>query len=261
MAVKYEKKPFINSTENKKYEYDGGEIETSKLKIKVRGTQSRYDMSSMIIIRVHFYNQGDYNAETNKYSYTDGNYQNISIVPYASGSEVNYKTEEIDLDNNYIKSILYGRGKDLNDRNVWCDDPENKHINALMINKECINDSYIRDRIRRSIQKRVDMLKTGKISVNGNDQIAIGEPIIQLEGMFGLKPKGLLHSGEFFIEYWRKIGADKVAAFRSPMSCKQNAKVMNICNRDEVIKWYGNLKNIIVFNAWDTTMSAMNGED
>lgn len=105
MAVKYEKKPFINSTENKKYEYDGGEIETSKLKIKVRGTQSRYDMSSMIIIRVHFYNQGDYNAETNKYSYTDGNYQNISIVPYASGSEVNYKTEEIDLDNNYIKSI------------------------------------------------------------------------------------------------------------------------------------------------------------
>ena len=79
--------------------------------------------------------------------------------------------------------------------------------------------------------------------------------------MFGLKPKGLLHSGEFFIEYWRKIGTDKVAAFRSPMSCKQNAKVMNICNRDEVIKWYGNLKNIIVFNAWDTTMSAMNGED
>ena len=104
-------------------------------------------------------------------------------------------------------------------------------------------------------------VKTGKISVNGNYQIAIGEPIIQLEGMFGLKPKGLLHSGEFFIEYWRKIGADKVAAFRSPMSCKQNAKVMNICNRDEVIKWYGNLKNIIVFNAWDTTMSAMNGED
>ena len=161
----------------------------------------------------------------------------------------------------YKKTILFGKGKDLNDRNVWCDDPENKHINALMINKECINDSYIRDRIRRSIQKRVDMLKTGKISVNGNYQIAIGEPIIQLEGMFGLKPKGLLHSGEFFIEYWRKIGADKVAAFRSPMSCKQNAKVMNICNRDEVIKWYGNLKNIIVFNAWDTTMSAMNGED
>ena len=194
------------------------------------------------------------------------NYQYIQCLNLSDDDIDNLLKKDITeikevMGDNYIKSILYGRGKDLNDRNVWCDDPENKHINALMINKECINDSYIRDRIRRSIQKRVDMLKTGKISVNGNYQIAIGEPIIQLEGMFGLKPKGLLHSGEFFIEYWRKIGADKVAAFRSPMSCKQNAKVMNICNRDEVIKWYGNLKNIIVFNAWDTTMSAMNGED
>ena len=162
---------------------------------------------------------------------------------------------------NYIKSILYGRGKDLNDRNVWTDDIETRHINALMINKDCINDSYIRDRIRRSIQKRVNTLKTGKISVNGNYQVAIGEPVIQLENMFGLEPKGLLKSGEFYIEYWRNLGVDKVAAFRSPMSCKQNARVMEVCNRDEVVKWYGNFKNIIVFNAWDTTMAAMNGED
>lgn len=165
------------------------------------------------------------------------------------------------IGDNYIKSILYGRGKDLNDRNVWTDDIETRHINALMINKDCINDSYIRDRIRRSIQKRVNTLKTGKISVNGNYQVAIGEPVIQLENMFGLEPKGLLKSGEFYIEYWRNLGIDKVAAFRSPMSCKQNARVMEVCNRDEVVKWYGNFKNIIVFNAWDTTMAAMNGED
>lgn len=165
------------------------------------------------------------------------------------------------IGDNYIKSILYGRGKDLNDRNVWTDDIETRHINALMINKDCINDSYIRDRIRRSIQKRVNTLKTGKISVNGNYQVAIGEPVIQLENMFGLEPKGLLKSGEFYIEYWRNLGVDKVAAFRSPMSCKQNARVMEVCNRDEVVKWYGNFKNIIVFNAWDTTMAAMNGED
>lgn len=165
------------------------------------------------------------------------------------------------IGDNYKKTILYGRGKDLNDRNAWLDDIETRHINALMINKECINDSYIKDRIRRSIQKRVNTLKTGKVSVNGNYQMAIGEPVIQLEHMFGLEPKGLLKSNEFYIEYWRALGVDKVAAFRSPMSCKQNARVMTICNKDEAVKWYGNLKNIIIFNAWDTTMAAMNGED
>ena len=166
------------------------------------------------------------------------------------------------LGTDYIKSILFGRGKDLNDKNVWRpDNIESQHISALMINKDCINDSYIRDKIRRAIQKRIDLLKTGKINVNGNYQVAIGEPVIQMENMFGLEPKGLLQANEFFIEYWRKLGKDKVAGFRSPMSCKQNARVMNVCNREEVIKWYGHLNNVIVFNAWDTSMSAFNGED
>ena len=166
------------------------------------------------------------------------------------------------IGDNYIKSILFGRGKELNDKNVWrIDDIESQHISALMINKQCLEDSFIKDKIRRAIQKRIDMLKTGKINVNGNYQIAIGEPVIQMERMFGLEPKGLLNANEFFIEYWRKLGKDKVAGFRSPMSCKQNARVMGVCNREEVVKWYGHLDNVIVFNAWDTSMSAFNGED
>ena len=30
---------------------------------------------------------------------------------------------------------------------------------------------------------------------------------------------------------------------------KHNARVMEVCNRDEVVKWYGNFKSILVFNA------------
>lgn len=104
-TVNYDSKPFIDSTDTTTYSYSGGEIETSKLKIKVRGTQSRYDMNNMIIIRIQFWNRGDYDNEAKDYEWTDGQYQNISIIPYASGSEVNYKTEEIDLSGNYIKSI------------------------------------------------------------------------------------------------------------------------------------------------------------
>ena len=195
------------------------------------------------------------------------NYQYIQCLNLSDDDIDNLLTKDISeikeiTGDNHIKSILFGRGKDLNDRNVWReDDVESRHISALMINKECINDSYIKDKIRRSIYKRINLLKTGKINVNGNYQIAIGEPIIQMESMFGLEPKGLLNSKEFYIEYWRELNSEKVAGFRSPMSCKQNARVMNVCNRDEVIKWYKGLKNVIVFNAWDTAMSAFNGED
>lgn len=104
-AVNYDSNPIINSTSETTYNYSGGEIETSKLKIKVRGTQSRYEMNSMITIRVQFWNRGDYNTETKDYEWTEGQYQNISVIPYASGSEVNYKAEEIDLSGQFIKSI------------------------------------------------------------------------------------------------------------------------------------------------------------
>ena len=166
------------------------------------------------------------------------------------------------IGDNYVKTILFGKGKDLTERNVWFGGTKDDvHIKALMINPNAIDDDFVKDKVKRAIQKRVDLLKTGKINVRGNYEIAIGEPIIQLESAFGLEPRGLLKSKEFYIEYWRNRGVDRVGAFRSPMSCKQNAKVMNVSHKEEAIRWYGGINNMIIFNAWDTTMSAMNGED
>lgn len=164
--------------------------------------------------------------------------------------------------NDYKKTILYGKGKDLTEKNVWFSKTtDDVHIKALMVNPYAINDDFVKDKIRRSISKRIDLLKTGKITVRGNYEVAIGEPIIQLESVFGLEPKGLLKRGEFYIEYWRRLGSEKVGSFRSPMSCKENAVVMNVCNKEEAIRWYGHLNNMIVFNAFDCTMAKMNGED
>ena len=164
--------------------------------------------------------------------------------------------------NDYKKTILYGKGKDLTEKNVWFSKAtDDVHIKALMVNPYAINDEFVKNKIRRSISKRIDLLKTGKINTKGNYQIVIGEPIIQLESALGLEPKGILKANEFYIEYWRNKGIEKVGAFRSPMSCKQNAKLMNVSYNEEAIRWYGGIENMVIFNAWDTTMSAMNGLD
>lgn len=162
-----------------------------------------------------------------------------------------------------VKSILFSKGKNLNDKNVWFSkDNNDTYAKALMVNKDCINDDYITTKIKRSIIKKVNQLKTAKIKVKGNYQIAIGDPVIQLESMCGVKnPKGLLNEGEFYIEYWRQQNVDMVGGFRSPMSCKENAVLMNICNRKEVVDYYKDLYGVIVFNSKDTTMMACNGED
>lgn len=162
----------------------------------------------------------------------------------------------------YRKSIIFGKGAQLTSKNVWKKADDDLHIKALMIDKNAINDEYIKQRIKKSIRKRIEMMKTGKINVEGNYQISIGEPIIQLESMFTPNDvKGLLDSGEFYIEYWRQKEVEIVGAFRSPQSCKENARKFKISKKEEAIKWYGHLYGVIIFNAWDTTMMAMNGQD
>ena len=42
-----------------------------------------------------------------------------------------------------------------------------------MIDKNCINDDYITTKIKRAIIKKVNQLKTAKIKVKGNYQIAV----------------------------------------------------------------------------------------
>lgn len=164
---------------------------------------------------------------------------------------------------NYKKTILFGKGTELNDKNVWNNDSEDDlHIKALMINPDCINDEYVRGRVKKAIRKRIDMMKTGKINVNGNYQISIGEPVVLLESIFDKdNVNGLLKRGEFYIEYWRRRNTDIVGAFRSPQSCKENCRKFIISHNEEAIKWYGHLFGVIIFNAWDTTMMAMNGQD
>lgn len=174
--------------------------------------------------------------------------------------DINNIKDVLGLD--YRKTILFTKGVDLNEKNVWVNNVDDDlFAKALMVNSNVIEDDYIKHRVRNLISKKIKLLKTGKINVEGNYQISIGEPIIQLESMFGLEPKGLLNKGEFYIEYWRNRNISQVGAFRSPMSCRSNARKMNICSREEVNKWYKDLYGVIIFNAWDTTMMAMNGQD
>ena len=219
-------------------------------------------------------NNHGYNFAVTKY--TPNHIENERTLNYQYIQCLNLDDEAIDnlikkdvqeikdvLGMDYRKSILFSKGKGLTDDNVWDKEgfSDDLHARALMIDKRVIADSYVRDRIKTAISKRIDMLKIGKIKVNGNYQIAIGEPIIQLESMCGFEPKGLLGAGEFYIEYWRQKDVKKVGAFRSPMSCKENARVMNIVNNEEIVKWYGHLNGLIIFNGWDTTVMAENGED
>ena len=90
----------------------------------------------------------------------------------------------------YKKSLLFLKGMDMTDKNVWKD--TEYYIKALMIEPKMINDPYIRSQIYRMIKKKIQQAKIGVLKVNGNFAITGGDPYSLCQSMFGLEVTGLL---------------------------------------------------------------------
>ena len=163
------------------------------------------------------------------------------------------------LGGDYRKALLYLKGMEMNEGYTTLDGTD--WINGLMLEPKLADDPHVRSNIHAMIKKRIDDAKIGVLKVNGNFQIASGDPYLLCEGMFGLEPKGLLKAGEFYSDYWNQLGIDKVSALRAPMICMNNIRVFNLKQTDEMKKWYKYMDKVVIINAWDTTCQALCGMD
>lgn len=134
-------------------------------------------------------------------------------------------------------------------------------IQALIESEEMMEDPFVINKVYRNIKKKIDNAKIGKLRCNANYQIASGDPYILAQSMFGLEATGILKRGEFYSSYWNEKGVKEILLFRSPMTSHNNIVKAKLINDEMTEKWYKHMKNVIVFNAWDTSMAALNGED
>lgn len=156
------------------------------------------------------------------------------------------------------KSIVYLCGKNLNDSNIQYAD---NAARALMANPESIKDPYIRNRIKKMINKRIREAKIGVLDVHGNFQIISGDLYALCESIFGLEVHGLLKSGEIYSKFWKDNGAKRVMCARAPMSNEHSLVSQNICYDDKAAYWFKYMDTVTVVNAWDTMPMALNGFD
>ena len=163
------------------------------------------------------------------------------------------------LGGDYRKSILYLRGVNMNESHTSLDSHD--YINALMVEPELVNDPYIRSSIHSMIRKRINDAKIGVLKVNGNYQIASGDPYSLCQHIFGLEVTGLLQKGEFYSNYWNQLGVQEVGSFRAPMICHNNIRKFNLKQTDEMKKWYRYMDTVMILNSWDATCAALAGCD
>lgn len=132
---------------------------------------------------------------------------------------------------------------------------------ALSINPYMLGDPYIIDSVHRMIKKKINNAKIGKLIVDGNYQIASGDPFALMQSIAGLEVTGLLKANECYSKYWRDKDVDEVVIFRSPMTSHNNIRKCKVVNNPEVLYWYQYMDTIMIINGWDTFCQSENGCD
>lgn len=158
----------------------------------------------------------------------------------------------------YRKSIVYLCGSGLDENNICSMDLA---AQALMINRNMIDDPYIYSKIRNMIQKRIREAKIGVLDVHGNFQIISGDLVALCENMFGRAPQGILKSGEIYSKYWTDQNVKQVVCYRAPMSNAHSVLTQNVSYSNEAAYWFRYIDSCIVVNSQDTMPMALNGFD
>lgn len=131
-------------------------------------------------------------------------------------------------------------------------------VRALILNRDLINDTYIKTKLARSLNRKIEESYLGKLMVSGNFQFMISEPYSLCEHIYGLPIKGLLKEYEHYSQYWNNRNVDTVVAMRAPLTWRSEVNTLHLQNNDEVNEWYKYLYSGVVYNVWgvDTMIAA-----
>ncbi|MCM1500421.1 MAG: hypothetical protein NC124_18320 [Clostridium sp.] len=142
---------------------------------------------------------------------------------------------------------------------------ENTDVNswqrALYASEYMLGDPYIIDSVHRFIKKKMNDAKIGKLLVQGNYQIASGDPFALMQSVCGIEVTGLLKAGECYSKFWINKNENDVVVFRSPMTSHNNIRKCKVNNSPDCQRWYQYMDVIMIINAWDSFCMAENGCD
>lgn len=166
------------------------------------------------------------------------------------------------LGGDYYKTLLFMKGSVDENYNGSEDDVV---IKSLMIAPELLRDTYVVNRIRNMINKKIDDAKIGTLKIKGNYCVVIGDPYALCQHIFKMnvpdEKLGLLKAREIYNKHWIDKQVGKVVCFRAPMSCHNNIRKMNIVNNADMGYWYQYLPAVNILNCHDTLCMAENGMD
>lgn len=121
---------------------------------------------------------------------------------------------------------------------------------ALIINKEMINDEYIKSLVIMSVNKKIRESYLGKLILNGNFSVMIPDMYAFMQHAFGQEVTGALKEYEHYSHFWNERGKTEVVAMRSPLTWRSEVNKLALVKNDITEKWFKYLTSGIIYNVW-----------
>lgn len=121
---------------------------------------------------------------------------------------------------------------------------------SLIINRDMIQDEYIRSSLIMSINKKIRDTYLGKLLLDGNFSVMIPDMYAFMQHAFGQEVTGALQEFEHYSNFWNKRGRTDVVAMRSPLTWRSEVNKLNLKNNELTEKWFKYLTSGIVYNVW-----------
>jgi hypothetical protein len=131
---------------------------------------------------------------------------------------------------------------------------------VLATQPKMLDDEYVKESLRRMLQKKIEQIGYGKIYVKGNFRTAIQNPINFMQYVCNMPMEGFLDNKyEVFVE--DAEDGDTRTICRHPLNCFLEIKNVT-CRKNELQKeWLGHMQNCIIFNTKDCLVNICSGED
>lgn len=149
--------------------------------------------------------------------------------------------------NKLESALLYSLGEtDFSGK--WFDRLDNT-TKALILNNKLIQDSYITSYLDKSLSKKKNDAKIGRLIFNGNYQVMVSDPYAYAGHVFGMGVLPLLNEHQHYSNYWNEKDIPQVASIRSPIVHSSEVNILNLQNNELVNHWYQHIKSGIIFPA------------
>ncbi len=146
---------------------------------------------------------------------------------------------------------------------------------VLATQPKMLEDEYVKESLRRMLQKKIEQIGYGKIYIKGNFRTAIQDPIMFMQYISNIYTQEIENEDKKVAVMTNEAGClekyevalddakneDIRTICRHPLNCFLEIKNVTVRKNELYNEWLGHMKNCIIFNGKDCLVNICSGED